>query len=78
MRDHADRQAPGAGEIPPGPDLRSPREGADAERIPVHDGRRGAHEAGSLPPLPIRPLPEPPAGLRAWVRFSRRLRRGLR
>ena len=56
-------------------DLRAPR--GDAERIPDHDGRRGIHEAGSLPPLPIRPLPEPPARTGVLARLSRRLRRGF-
>lgn len=69
------RRPPGEDRIPPSPDLRAPR--GDAERIPAHDGRRGAHDAGALPPLPIRSLPEPPAGLSAWARLSRRLRRPL-
>jgi hypothetical protein len=75
QRTEAARPSAGTARVPEGPDLRAPR--GDAERIPDHDGRRGVHEAGSLPPLPIRPLPEPPAGEGVLARLSRRLRRNF-
>lgn len=50
--------------IPLSPDLRAIGSGA---RIPAGDARTTrVHDAGGLAPMPIRKLPEPPDGLKAW------------
>ena len=50
--------------IPLSPDLRAIGSGA---RIPGGDARSTVlHDPGGLAPMPIRKLPEPPQGMRAW------------
>ena len=69
MKPHASRPPAPGQRIPARTDLRAAP--AADNRIPDQDGRAPMFEAGALPPLPIRPLPEPPARRRPWARSAR-------